>query len=62
MLITFDIITSLKRIKPFRCYVYNHKDADFGRLQELLNYIPWDLAYNENDMGFQLSSGWIFFL
>lgn len=62
MLITFDIIISLKRIKPFRRYVYNYKDADFGGLQELLNYIPWDLAYDENDMGFQLSSGWIFFL
>ena len=49
MLITFDII-SLKRIKPFKRYVYNYKDADFGGLQELLNYIPWDIAYDENYM------------
>ena len=52
MLITFDIIIPLKRIKPFKRYVYNYKDADFGRLQELLNYIPWDIAYDENDMDF----------
>ena len=50
MLITFDIIIPLKRIKSFKRYVYNYKDADFGGLQELLNYIPWDIAYDENDM------------
>ena len=32
--------------------IYNYKDADFGGLQELLNYIPWDIAYNENNMDF----------
>ena len=29
MLITFDIIIPLKRIKRFKRYVYNYKDADF---------------------------------
>ena len=52
MLITFDIIIPLKRIKPFKHYVYNYKDADFDGLQELLNYIPWDIVYDENDMDF----------
>ena len=52
MLITFDIIIPLKRIKPFKRYVYNYKDADFDGLQELLNYIPWDIVYDENDMDF----------
>ena len=50
MLITFDIIIPLKRIKPFKRYVYNYKDADFDGLQEFLFYIPWDIVYDENDM------------
>ena len=47
MLITFDII-----ILYFWRYVYNYKDADFDELQELWNYIPWDVVYDENDMYF----------
>ena len=52
MVITFEIIIPLKRIKPFKRYVYNYKDADFDGLQELLNYIPWDIVYDEDDMDF----------
>ena len=47
MLMTFDII-----ILYFWRYVYNYKDADFDELQELWNYIPWDVVYDENDMYF----------
>ena len=35
MLITFDIIILLKRIKPLKRYIYNYQDADFDGLQEL---------------------------
>ena len=35
MLITFDIIIILKRIKPSKRYIYNYQDADFDGLQEL---------------------------
>ena len=47
MLIAFDII-----ILYFWRYVYNYKDADFDELQELWNYIPWDVVYDENYMYF----------
>ena len=47
-----DNIISLKRIKPFKRYVYNYKDAEIDGLQELLNYVPWDIVYDENDMEF----------
>ena len=47
-----SIVIPLKRINPFKRYVYNYKGADFGELQELLNCIPWDIAYNENGMEF----------
>ena len=51
-LITFEIIILLKCIKPLKRYVYNYKDADFDGLRELLNYIPWDVVYEENDTYF----------
>ena len=56
MLITFDII-----ILYFWRYVYNYKDADFDELQELWNYIPWDVVYDENDMYFSTVKWMVFF-
>ena len=29
---------------------YNYKDADFEELRNLLNFVPWDLAYDDSDM------------
>ena len=50
MIITFEIIVPPKHIKPFKRYFYNYKDADFAELRNLLKIVPWDLAYEEDDM------------
>lgn len=51
MIITFEIIVPPRRIKPFKRYVYNYKDADFAELRKLLKIVPWDLSYEGDDMG-----------
>ena len=49
MVTTFEIIVPLKRIKPFKRHVYNYKGADFAELRNLLHFVPWDLAYEDDD-------------
>ena len=50
MIITFEIIVPPKRIKPFKRYVYNYKNTDFVELRNLLQSVPWNLVYEEEDM------------
>ena len=49
MIITFEIIVPPKHIKPFKRYAYNYKNAEFVELRNLLKFVPWDLAYEEED-------------
>lgn len=50
MIITFEIIVPPKRIKAFKRYVCNYKDTDFAEVRNLVKFVPWDLAYEEDDM------------